>query len=114
MQLARLARRSEGAEERLRALAAKFFRDRGYKVLESRSPEGALEISERYKEPIDMLLTDVVMPRMSGPDLAQRLAFSLPSMKVLRALGNTNVAVIRNGVLEPGAAFLQKPSLLRL
>ena len=77
--------------------------------MESTSPEDALQISERHNEPIDLLLTDVVMPMMSGRKIAEHLAFLRPSMKVLYMSGYTDDSVFRHGVLETGTAFLQKP-----
>ena len=96
-------------EEAVRALAARILQERGYKVLESTSPEDALQIGVQHKEPIDLLLTDVVLPRMSGRKIAEHLAFLRPELKVLYMSGYTDDAVFRNGVLETGAAFLQKP-----
>ena len=96
-------------EEPLRALAARVLGERGYKVLESTSPEHALQIGEQYQEPIHMLLTDVVLPRMSGRRIAEQIAPIRPGMKVLYMSGYTDDAVVRHGVLEASAAFLQKP-----
>ena len=101
-------------EESLRGLAARILRDRGYKVLESTSPEDALQISGRHNEPIDLLLTDVVMPMMSGRKIAEHLAFLRPSMRVLYMSGYTDDSVVRHGVLEPGPPFSRSPLRLRL
>ena len=86
-----------------------FFRTCGYKVLESTSPEDALQIGERHQEPIDLLLTDVVLPGMSGRKVAEHLTFLRPDMKVLYMSGYTDDSVVRHGVLEANTAFLQKP-----
>jgi len=96
-------------EEAVRSLAVRVLQDLGYQLLESTSPEDALEIAERHKEPIDLLLTDVVMPRMSGRKVAEHLALMRPGMKVLCMSGYTDDAIVRHGVLEAGVAFLQKP-----
>jgi PAS domain S-box-containing protein len=96
-------------EEAVRALAAKVLEERGYKVLESTSPEDALQIGERHKEPVHLLLTDVVLPRMSGRKIAEHLALLRPGMKVLYMSGYTDDSVVRQGVLEANTAFLQKP-----
>jgi CheY-like chemotaxis protein len=96
-------------EEGLRALALRILQSRGYKVLESKSPEDAVQIGKRHSERIDLMLTDVVMPGMSGPDIAEHLAFLRPNMKVIYMSGYTDDSVVRHGVLEPGTQFLQKP-----
>ena len=96
-------------EEAVRALATRILQAFGYKVLESTSPEDALQIGERYKEPIDLLLTDVVLPRMNGRKVAEHLKALRPGLKVLYMSGYTDDSVVRHGVLEAGTAFLQKP-----
>ena len=96
-------------EEAVRALAARGLQQRGYKVLESTGPEDALQIGEQHKESIDLLLTDVVLPRMSGRRIAERLGILRPGMKVLYISGYTDDSVVRHGVLEASTAFLQKP-----
>ena len=96
-------------EEAVRALAARVLQERGYKVLESASPEDALQIAEHQQEPIALLLTDVVLPRMSGRKIAEHLTLLRPSMKVLYMSGYTDDAIVRSGMLEANTAFLQKP-----
>jgi PAS domain S-box-containing protein len=96
-------------EEAVRALAARSLEEQGYKVLESTSPEDAIEISRRYTEPIHLLLTDVVLPRISGRKIAEHLTPLRPGMKVLYMSGYTDDTILRAGVLEAGTAFLQKP-----
>ena len=81
----------------------------GYRVLEARHGAEALEISERHDGPIHLLVTDVVMPHMSGRELAQHLAPLRPDMRVLYMSGYTDDAIVRHGVLEAGTAFLSKP-----
>ncbi|MGO8786710.1 MAG: PAS domain S-box protein [Terriglobia bacterium] len=93
----------------VRDLAARILQQQGYKVLESKSPEDALQTAEHYQAPIALLLTDVVLPNMSGRKVAEHLALLRPSMKVLYMSGYTDDAVVRNGVLEANTAFLQKP-----
>jgi two-component system cell cycle sensor histidine kinase/response regulator CckA len=81
----------------------------GYHVLEAQGSGDALLISEQYEGTIHLLLTDVVMPRMSGPQLAERLRARAPEMKVLFVTGNVDASTVRHGVVGPGRALLQKP-----
>ncbi len=96
-------------ERELRLLAARALQAQGYRVLESASPEEALQMSSQEQGRIHLLLTDVVMPGMSGRKVAEQIATLHPNMKVLYMSGYTDDSVFRNGVLEMGTAFLQKP-----
>ena len=96
-------------ENAVRALARRFLEMHGYRILEARWVPSALRISRQHKGPIHLMVTDVVMPRMSGRELALRLASERPDMKVLYMSGHTEDAIIHHGVLEQGLAFLQKP-----
>jgi CheY-like chemotaxis protein len=81
----------------------------GYLVLEASGAEEAAQIVEDRSAVIDLLLTDVVMPGMSGRELSEELATLRPDMKILFMSGYTDDTVVRHGVLEEGMAFLQKP-----
>ncbi len=95
-------------EDAVRALAREVLRRHGYVVLEARHGLDALRIAERHPDIIHLLITDVVMPHMSGRDLAQRLLSVRPTLKVLFMSGYTDHAVMHRH-LTPGMSFLQKP-----
>jgi two-component system cell cycle sensor histidine kinase/response regulator CckA len=96
-------------EDLVRDLERQVLEQCGYVVLEAGTPTRALEIAAGYPGPIHLLLTDVVMPEMSGRELVERLSPSRPEMKILYASGYADDAVVRHGVLEAEVAFLTKP-----
>jgi len=96
-------------EDVVRDLTCEVLEERGYTVLAARHAGEALLIAERHPGPIDMLLTDVVMPHMGGRELAQRVAPLRPGVQVLYVSGYTDDEVLRHGVMEAEVAFLQKP-----
>jgi CheY-like chemotaxis protein len=96
-------------EAKVRSLARIMLESEGYTVLEAPGSTEALRMASQHKGAIHMLLTDVVMPVMSGRELAERLAKMHPQMKILYMSGYTDDTVLRHGVLESGVAFLQKP-----
>jgi two-component system cell cycle sensor histidine kinase/response regulator CckA len=93
----------------LRALTRDILASEGYTVLESRDVEDAIRIAEHQDGTIHLLLTDVVMPHMSGRALADAVKRFQPDVKVLYMSGYTDDAIIHHGVLDPGIALLQKP-----
>jgi PAS domain S-box-containing protein len=101
-------------EESVRELVTDYLRTAGYKVLEAIDGEHALQVAAAYPDPIHLLITDVVMPRLSGRELAARISSERPGMKVLFISGYTDDSVFRHGVLEGGTPFLQKPFNLRV
>jgi NO-binding membrane sensor protein with MHYT domain/nitrogen-specific signal transduction histidine kinase/CheY-like chemotaxis protein len=90
-------------------LAMRSLLRRGYTTLVARNGDEALRISEQHPGPIHLLLTDVVLPRTSGPKLAASLAAARPELRVLYMSGFTESAVMHHGVLDPGTEFIQKP-----
>ena len=93
----------------VRRLAAEFLASNGYTVLEAQDGGEALQVCEEHRAPIHLLLTDVVMPGMSGRELAVRLAGRRPEMKVIYMSGYTDDGIVQHGVLEEGILYLQKP-----
>jgi len=96
-------------EEEVRKIAMAILRRQGYKVLEAPQGGDAFLICEKYEGPIHLMLTDVVMPRMDGMELAQRLLSMRPEMKVIYMSGYADNAILRHGFLEEGVDYIQKP-----
>src|SRR5205809_352974 len=96
-------------EPAVRAIAQPALERHGYTVLPAATGAAALALAAQHAATIDLLLTDVVMPGMSGRDLADRLTAQRPGIRVLYISGYTDNAIVRHGMLEPGLAYLQKP-----
>jgi PAS domain S-box-containing protein len=96
-------------EEDVRNLVSSFLESLGYRVLPAADGSFASQVAQSHKGEIDLLLTDVVMPKTGGRELAEDLRRTIPSLKVLFMSGYTSDAIIRSAVLESGEAFMQKP-----
>ncbi|HXS95052.1 MAG TPA: response regulator [Candidatus Limnocylindrales bacterium] len=93
----------------VRRFASAALRNLGYTIYEADSPAAALTFCGEFSAPIHLLLTDVVMPDMNGPELASRILALRPTTNVLYMSGYTDNAITESGVLDPGLAYLQKP-----
>ena len=96
-------------EEEVRKLAGKILERQGYKILETFNGDDALVACERSRSPIHLMLADVVMPGMSGSELAKLLKPLYPEIKILYMSGYTDDSIVRHGVLEKGVNYIQKP-----
>ena len=95
-------------EDVVRNLVREILEDQGYVVTDAAEPEAAL-VRWTDSGPFDLLLTDVVMPKLNGRQLAEKLSLGRPGLKVLYMSGYTSQAIAARGVLEPETAFIQKP-----
>ncbi len=93
----------------LREMAKEYLESVGYTVLEAASGTEALQRAKDFDGTIHLLLTDVVMPEMSGPDLASEMASLYPGIKIIFTSGYTDDAIARQGILDPSVTFIQKP-----
>jgi two-component system cell cycle sensor histidine kinase/response regulator CckA len=96
-------------EDGVRELVWKILTEHGHTVLEARHGRDALSVAAGYEHPIQLLLSDVVMPEMGAGELAEQLLAERPEMKVLYISGYTSDEVVRRGISRRDAAFIQKP-----
>jgi len=96
-------------EETIRNLAVKVLSKLGYTVMEAKSPEKCLEKLQESQEPVDLLLTDVVMPGMNGKELYEAVSAVFPDIRVLFMSGFTEDIITHGGIIDDGIPFLQKP-----
>ena len=96
-------------EKGVRELTREYLEASGYTVLEAEEGQTALELSSAHTGYIDLLLTDVVMPGMSGRELAERIVQMRPGIKTLYMSGYTDRAIVHHGILQTDTVLLQKP-----
>lgn len=96
-------------EQPVREVVRDFLEIEGYQVLEASNGAQAIEVCERHNSTIDLLITDVIMPKMGGSELAQTLTKRRPDLKVLYMSGYADDDIARQGILKPGTNFLHKP-----
>jgi CheY-like chemotaxis protein len=95
--------------EEVRKFTVQILEKQGYRVLEAPNGEEAFVLFQNYKEPIHLVLTDVVMPGMSGRELADALLNLHPELKVIYMSGYTDNSIVHHGILEKGIHYIQKP-----
>ena len=96
-------------QDDVRQLALKALQSNGYRVLEAKNGGEALMILDRHEGPLDLVLSDVVMPGMSGRELAERLKLTRPDLRVLYMSGYPNEVLAKRGIMEPGIDWIAKP-----
>jgi two-component system cell cycle sensor histidine kinase/response regulator CckA len=96
-------------DDSVRTLIRSVLKRAGYEVLEARNGGEALVLCESHVSAIDLVLTDVVMPQMSGRELANRLTATRPEIRLLFMSGYTDAAIVEQGTIDPRTPFLQKP-----
>ncbi len=96
-------------EDMVRELSKEILQEYGYAVITAQNGHEGLRICQEFQGNIDLMITDVVMPKMSGRQLAESIGSSRPGTRVLYMSGFTDDAVVRHGVLDDGVCFIQKP-----
>ena len=100
-------------EESLRLVITSFLTELGYRVLSAANAQEAMDISTGHSAQIDLLLTDVILGRINGPALAQKLLPTRPHLKVIYLSGYDDGILAPQGVLEPGVILLHKPFTIK-
>ena len=101
-------------EESLRVVISDFLSELGYRVLSATNGKDAIALSSSYESKIDLLLTDIIMPLMSGPELARKLRGFRPGMKVMYISGYSENILAPFDLTEPGVSLLQKPFTIKV
>jgi CheY-like chemotaxis protein len=96
-------------DDEVRQVASRILRRNGYRVLEAGNGADALRVCESEDEPVDLIVTDLVMPEMGGSELAKRVRAQRPDARILFTSGYTEDAVLRQSLLREGEAFIEKP-----
>jgi len=96
-------------DEMMRGLTKQLLQEHGYTVIEADDGKSALEWLQSHPDPVDLLLTDVVMRRVSGPELVERVSASRPNLKVVYMSGYTGELMAEREVLSRGITLLEKP-----
>jgi CheY-like chemotaxis protein len=99
-------------DQNLRTLMAEFLTNLGYNIVESGSGNAAFEMVAKQSSPVQALITDIMMPGMSGRELANKLLAALPKLRVLYISGYTHDSAVQTRILGEGESFLQKPFAL--
>jgi two-component system, cell cycle sensor histidine kinase and response regulator CckA len=93
----------------VRRLICEILRSKGYQVLESTKGDEAIRIAQSFGGPLQLVVADVILPEMSGPDVVRKVQEAKPDIRALFISGYTDEAVFRHGIVEPGMMFLSKP-----
>jgi DNA-binding response OmpR family regulator len=96
-------------EGSLRSVVGDVLRGNGYVVLDAPDGKAAIEVAKGFESPIDLLLTDVILPGISGRSIADELLLSRPSMKVIYMSGYTDEFIAEHGIIDPRIVLLEKP-----
>jgi DNA-binding NtrC family response regulator len=95
--------------EEVRKVTARILKMQGYRILEASNEDDAFSIGDQHDGPIHLIVTDIVMPKMHGPELAKHLSSSYPEMKVIYMSGHVENVISHHGILEKGMEYIQKP-----